>query len=130
MNFGIQRQVYKGTVLSVDFVRNVETRSLLGIDLNHSGDTRYFNLAGAQAAIANTIAACGASSLAGALAAGGCLPLEPTNLGAQMSDFATPGRPLRTSLASAALPSPVSLAPVAALPLVAHFPDSTREPPT
>ncbi len=91
MNFGIQRQVYKGTVLSVDFVRNVETRSLLGIDLNHSGDTRYFNLAGAQAAIANTIAACGASSLAGALAAGGCLPLEPANLGAQMSDFATQG---------------------------------------
>ena len=91
MNFGIQRQVYKGTVISADFVRNVETRSLLGVDLNHSGDTRYFNLAGAQAAIANTIAACGASSLAGALATGGCLPLQPANLGAQMSDFAAQG---------------------------------------
>jgi hypothetical protein len=91
MNVGFQRQLRRGTVLSADYVRNVETRSLLGVDLNHSGDTRYFNLAGAQTAIASTIAACGATSLSGALAAGGCLPLEPANLGAQMSDFAKRG---------------------------------------
>ena len=91
MNVGFQREIRRGTVLSADYVRNVETRSLLGVDLNHSGDTRYFNLNGAQAAIASTLAACGASSVAGAVAAGGCLPLEPANLGAQMADFAKRG---------------------------------------
>ncbi len=98
MNVGLQRQLRRGTVLSADYVRNVETHTLLGIDLNHAGDTRYFNLAGAQAAINNTIAACGASSLAGALAAGGCLPLEPANLGAQMADFAKNGLTTTTEL--------------------------------
>lgn len=54
MNVGIQRELHRGTILSVDYVRNVETRSLLGEDLNHTGDTRYFNAAGAQAAISAT----------------------------------------------------------------------------
>ena len=54
MNIGIQRELHRGTILSVDFVRNVETHALLGIDLNHTGDSRYFNLAGAQAAISAT----------------------------------------------------------------------------
>ncbi len=91
LNLGFQRQLYRGTVLSVDYVRNVETRSLLGVDLNHTGDTRFFNMAGAQAAIAQTIADCGATSLAGALAPGGCPNLEGAALGAQMSDFAQRG---------------------------------------
>ena len=91
MNIGLQRELHRGTVLSVDYVRNVETRSLLGVDVNHTGDTRYFNMAGAQAAIAQTITDCGASSLAGALAPGGCPNLEAANLGAQMSDFAARG---------------------------------------
>ncbi|HEY1677831.1 MAG TPA: carboxypeptidase regulatory-like domain-containing protein [Candidatus Sulfotelmatobacter sp.] len=98
INVGIQRELRRGTILSADYVRNVETHSLLGVDLNHAGDTRYFNLAGAQAAINNTVAACGASSVAGALAAGGCLPLEPSNLGAQMADFAKRGLTTTTEL--------------------------------
>jgi len=96
MNIGIQRQLRRGMVLSADYVRNVETHSLLGVDLNHSGDSRYFNKTGAAAAIASTITACGASSLNGALAPGGCLPLDPTPaggtpIGAQMADFAKRG---------------------------------------
>jgi Carboxypeptidase regulatory-like domain len=59
LNVGIQRELHRGTILSVDYVRNVETHSLLGIDLNHTGDTRYFNLAGAQSAISATNAAFG-----------------------------------------------------------------------
>src|SRR5262249_45710408 len=43
MNVGIQRQIRQGMVLSADYVRNVETRSLLGVNLNHTGDVRYFN---------------------------------------------------------------------------------------
>jgi hypothetical protein len=73
LNVGIQRELRRGTILSVDYVRNVETHSLLGIDLNHTGDTRYFNLAGAQAAIAQTLALCGVTSINALL--GSC----PTN---------------------------------------------------
>jgi hypothetical protein len=57
MNLGIQHEIRQGMVFSADYVRNVETRSLLGIDLNHTGDARYFNSAGALAAIAATNAA-------------------------------------------------------------------------
>ncbi len=63
LNVGFQRELRTGTVLSVDYVRNVETHSLLGIDLNHVGDTRYFNMAGAQAAIAQTLSFCGVTSI-------------------------------------------------------------------
>lgn len=54
MNVGIQRELRRGTILSADYVRNVETRSLLGIDLNHTGDSRYFNMGNALAAISAT----------------------------------------------------------------------------
>ncbi len=76
INVGIQRELHHGTILSVDYLRNIETRSLLGIDLNHTGDTRFFNLGGAQAAISATNAAfgCGAGfdqgSISCAIAAG------------------------------------------------------------
>src|ERR1022692_139010 len=66
MNIGIQREIRRGMVLSVDYVRNVQTHYLLGVDHNHAGDVRYFNLAGAQQAIANTLTACNAASLASA----------------------------------------------------------------
>jgi hypothetical protein len=54
MNVGIQRELRPGMVLSVDYLRNVNLHHLLGVDANHSGDTRYFNKAAAQAAIAAT----------------------------------------------------------------------------
>ena len=38
MNLGIQREVRPGMVLSVDFIRNVQTHYLLGVDENHAGD--------------------------------------------------------------------------------------------
>jgi hypothetical protein len=59
MNIGIQRELRPGMVLSVDFIRNVQTHFLLGVDQNHAGDTRFFNAAGANAAIASVIANCG-----------------------------------------------------------------------
>ena len=51
MNIGIQRELKRGMVLSVDYARNVQTHYLLGVDQNHTGDISYFNLAGANAAI-------------------------------------------------------------------------------
>jgi hypothetical protein len=62
INFGIQREIHQGMVLSADYVRNVETHSLLGVDLNHTGDVRYFNAAGAQSAISTTNQAFGCGS--------------------------------------------------------------------
>jgi hypothetical protein len=53
-NFGIQRELRPGTVLSVDYIRNVGTRSLLGYDVNHVGDARYLDKAAAQGIIDST----------------------------------------------------------------------------
>ena len=93
MNIGIQREIRRGMVLSVDFIRNVQTHYLLGIDENHAGDARYFNLTGAQAAIASTLSDCGVSSIDQGIA--GC-PGSLTSTTAittplTMGDFASRG---------------------------------------
>jgi hypothetical protein len=54
INAGIQHQFGKGTVFSADYLRNVETHTLLLVDVNHVGDARYFNLKNAQNAISAT----------------------------------------------------------------------------
>jgi hypothetical protein len=99
MNLGIQREIRKGMVLSVDFVRNVQTHYLLGVDKNHAGDISHFNLAGAQQAIATTLANCGpGSTLASAERPKGC-PNNPdgpdqsgyTARAANIGDFAGNG---------------------------------------
>jgi len=51
MNVGIQREIRPGMVLSADFVRNVQTHYLLGIDENHAGDIHYFDKKAAMTAI-------------------------------------------------------------------------------
>jgi carboxypeptidase family protein len=66
MNFGIQREIRHGMVFSADYLRNVETHSLLGVDVNHDGDVKNFNLANAQAAINATNAAFGCPAGPGA----------------------------------------------------------------
>ena len=51
INAGFQHEIRPGMVLSADFVRNVQTHYLLGIDENHTGDIHYFNKTGALDAI-------------------------------------------------------------------------------
>jgi hypothetical protein len=63
MNIGIQHELRPGMVLSVDYVRNVQTRFLLGVDQNHGGDTRFFNATGAADAVNATLVNCGAASV-------------------------------------------------------------------
>jgi len=86
MNIGIERELRSGMVFSADFVRNVETHYLLGIDEKHTGDVRYFNKAAALQAIAatNQLFGCGTGtdSLSIQCAIGA---------GAQMSDYARNG---------------------------------------
>ena len=43
MNFGIQRELRKGTVFTADYIRNISTHTLLAIDTNRVGDARYPN---------------------------------------------------------------------------------------
>ena len=54
MNVGFQRQLHPGTVLSVDYIRNVGLHTLLGIDQNHLGDASILDKNAALAAISDT----------------------------------------------------------------------------
>jgi hypothetical protein len=54
MNIGIQHEIRHGTVVTADYLRNISTHNLLAVDTNHIGDSRFFNLANAQAAITTT----------------------------------------------------------------------------
>jgi len=94
MNGGLQHEFRKGMVLSADYVRNIETHTLLGVDVNHVGDSRYFNLGAAKAAVATTLANCGEPTIN--LAITNC-PNNPVtgapgyNSPATISDFANNG---------------------------------------
>jgi len=93
MNFGLQHEIHRGTVFTVDYLRNVSTHTLLAVDTNHVGDTRFFNLANAQQAIAATLAACGQSTIDLAISQGSCpaTPFNPVVHTATISDFASKG---------------------------------------
>jgi len=86
MNIGIQQELRRGTVLTVDLIRNVSTHNLLSIDTNHVGDYRTLNVQNAQAAISATNASfgCGAGFDQGSI---GCA----ITAGASISDYASNG---------------------------------------
>jgi hypothetical protein len=88
MNIGVQRQIGKG-VLTVDYLRNIGLHFQVGIDVNHIGDSRYLNMAAANNAIANTLSACGVTTIDQAIAA--CPGLYPGGGGASITDFANNG---------------------------------------
>jgi len=93
MNIGIQREIRRGMVLTVDYLRNVSTHNLLSIDTNHVGDARFLNVAAAQTAIAETLADCQVATIDQAIAA--CPGLHPGGGGpagpATIADFASHG---------------------------------------
>jgi hypothetical protein len=93
-NFGIQREVFKGAVLSADYIHNSTLKIGQTLDVNHIGAARNFNKANATAAVTATLAACGAgSTVASAIQQGGCQGLHKgaTASGATISDFAKLG---------------------------------------
>ena len=99
MNIGIQRELHKGMVLSVDYIRNVQTHYLLGVDQNHTGDIRYFSKAGAQAAINTVIANCGGgvTTVQGTLSPCATDPSTGTNDNATYGTVNNPLRPASMS---------------------------------
>jgi hypothetical protein len=100
MNVGIQHEIKPGIVFTADYLRNIETHTLLAIDTNHVGDARFFNKTAAENAIAVTTASfsCPGGYSAGAI---NCA----IGKGATMSSFASPqsapnGAPLTGGLDS------------------------------
>jgi Carboxypeptidase regulatory-like domain len=59
INVGIQHEFAPGIIGSVDYVRNVTTGLLLGVDQNHTGSVKYFNKNNALAAINSVTQAMG-----------------------------------------------------------------------
>jgi hypothetical protein len=70
MNAGFQRELRPGMVLTVDYLRNITTHTLLGIDANHVGDVSYFSKVAAKAAISATLGEFGTASIDQAVAKG------------------------------------------------------------
>lgn len=67
INFGVQHEIRRGTVLTADYLRNISTHTLLAVDTNHVGDARFLNTAGALNAINLTVgAACGGGTVTAA----------------------------------------------------------------
>jgi hypothetical protein len=91
INFGIQRELRRGMVLTADYLRNISTHTLLAVDTNHVGDARFLNMGAAQTAITNTLTACGASSIDAAIANCSGIHGAGPNNGATIVDFATNG---------------------------------------
>jgi hypothetical protein len=65
INVGIQHQFAPGIVGTVDYVRNVTTGLLLGVDQNHTGDTRFFYKKNAVAAINSVTQSMGCGTFSG-----------------------------------------------------------------
>lgn len=86
MNLGVQRELQPGVVLSLDYLRNVQTHYLLGVDENHTGDIRYFDKTAALQAIAATNQAFGCGTGTGSASIQCAI-----TAGAQMTDYASHG---------------------------------------
>jgi len=80
INIGMQRQLWQGGVLSVDYLRNIITHIAQNLDVNHIGAAQYFNKTAAKNAIAGTLRGLGVSSIDDAI-----------GMGATIADFADNG---------------------------------------
>lgn len=92
MNIGIQRQLTKGGVLTVDYLRNIGLHFQVGVDVNHVGDARYLETNAALNAINTTVANAGCSPAASAAQAQAAVACYiASNPGASINDFANNG---------------------------------------
>ncbi len=92
MNIGIQRELVKGGVLTVDYLRNIGEHFQVGIDVNHVGDSRYLETNAALNAINYTVGNVGcapAGTVAQAPAAISCYIANDSS--ASINDFANNG---------------------------------------
>jgi hypothetical protein len=90
-NFGLQRELFKGAVISADYIHNTTYRIGQSIDLNHTGAARTFSVTNALAAInrlsATAAYGCGTATAATSQGVVSCL----IGKGANISTIATQG---------------------------------------
>ncbi|MFP5227041.1 MAG: carboxypeptidase regulatory-like domain-containing protein [Acidobacteriota bacterium] len=106
LSVGVQRELFSGAVVSADYVRLETMRLGQTIDANHVGDSRYFNLASAQAAVAATNTSFGCAATDTDCAIGN---------GATIADYAGNGLDSGTALYGG-YPASAYGAPIAAFP--------------
>jgi hypothetical protein len=92
MNVGVQHEIAKNTVVTADYLRNVGVHTLLAIDNNFDGDSRFLDKQGALNAISATNSAfgCGTGTDAASIncAIGGA---NNGGVGAFIADYANNG---------------------------------------
>ena len=101
MNIGMQREIRRGLVFSIDYLRNVETHTLLAIDQNKVGDTSTFSIASATQAINLTNSAFGCPAGPGGV---DCA----IKAGASINDYARRGLGVPNDVAGVGCSQPVS----------------------
>jgi len=101
MNIGIQREIRRGLVFSIDYLRNVETHTLLAIDQNKVGDISTFSIASATQAINLTNAAFGCPAGPGGV---NCA----VKSGASINDYVRRGLGVPNDVAGVGCSQPVS----------------------
>jgi carboxypeptidase family protein len=116
MNIGIQHQIRRGMVATVDYLRNVSTHNFLLVDTNRVGAASYFNPAGALAAINATVGpACGGGTVTAGSSVAAVNCFLAANPAANISAFAANGLDSGYSLCSG-LPCALAGKPAAAFP--------------
>lgn len=91
-NFGLQREIFKGAIISADYVHNTALRIGQRVDLNHVGAARTLNVTNALGAInaASVAAGCGGvTTVAASQPAINCI--IGTNANASITTLATQG---------------------------------------
>ena len=86
-NGGIQHQLFKGAIVSVDYIHNSTLKIGQQVDQNHIGAARFLNIANAKASIAAATASAGCTGGSSAAA----INCAITTGGLSISDFANYG---------------------------------------
>ncbi len=89
VNFSVQQQLSRGTVLTVSYLHTATVHVAQTIDANHVGDAKFFNKAAAQNAITAALTACGVPGLDEAIIA--CPGLHPGGGGLTIADLSGTG---------------------------------------
>ena len=98
VNFGVQRQLTPSLFLSIDYIRNVNTHSLMNYDVNDVGAASTLNVAAANAAISATESQLGCTDIQCTITKGATIGSFAANgLGSpangELVQFVTPAGP-------------------------------------
>jgi hypothetical protein len=87
MNFGLQREIRPGTVLTADYLRNIETHTLLAVDTNHVGDFRFPNINNFNGVVGAAILATATNNQGSANKGCPALPVGPAMVNCYLANF-------------------------------------------